>query len=258
MGFIEGVAEGVIAGLLVLVLGTLFVTRGLFRVAAWPVLVMSTVRRGATIRFSSSSILRVQDGDRFLLIVTPTRGTSVPYWGPLGGVMKFRSSSNASLREIGVQTDWLPGDDEDMRFDLRVRMRGSQFSKFMRWFWKGEGRETPTECLCRELKEELGELGEQALVDLIDGIELEVSTLRHTPLFRQDELIHYRTFYVCDLVGESASEFHRRFLELTRAGIALVSMSEIKRGAHEGVVVGGHAAFLLANGRYEHRAPSYQ
>jgi hypothetical protein len=227
-------------------------------VAALPVFVMSIVHRRATIRFSSSSILRVQDGDRFVLVVTPARGTSVPYWGPLGGVLKFRSTWNAALSEMGVQTDWLSGGDEDMRSDLRVKMGGAQFSKFIRWFWKGEGRETPKECLCRELKEELGELGQQSLVDQVDGLEVEVTAIRHTSLFRQDGLFHYRLFYVCDLVGESAFAFQRDLLEVTHPGISPVSMADIKHGAHDGVVVGGHAAFLLAGGRYEHRAPSYQ
>ncbi|MFZ1926148.1 MAG: hypothetical protein WAU42_08410 [Solirubrobacteraceae bacterium] len=234
-------------------------TRGVFRIAARAVVVTTLFKRHVPIRFSASAILRVQLGNAFLMAITNVRGQSPPYWAPLGGVIKCRPSALRSLNNLEVQTDWLSEEVDDMDRDLRVKMAGSRFWRFMRWYWSGEGRESPMEALCRELKEELSELGLGALVSQLEKLELEIDTVKTTGLFKQDRILHYRLFYVFDVVGPNVEVFERELFDHRQAGrLEMVSSMEIERGAHAGVAVGGHSAFLLPAGKYLHDHPSYQ
>ena len=99
------------------------VARGVFRKAALPVVLMSTVHRSVPIRFSSSAVLRVTSGQDYLVTKTPARGESVEYWGPLGGVIKCKSGAAAKLlADMEVTFDVLADQHEDMNRDLRVKM----------------------------------------------------------------------------------------------------------------------------------------
>jgi SMODS-associated NUDIX domain len=259
MDFIVSISEHLIADLIWIAVASLFVARGVFRVAAWPVCVMTTVRRNSTVRFSASAVLRIQKGDEYLLVITPERGTSVAYWGPLGGVLKCGSSSVKTLYDLEVQTDWLSTAAQDMERDLRVKMRGARFWRFIRWYWGGEGRESPRGALCRELREELSEIGLASLVERVNQLEFDIYALRNTGLFEQDGIYHYRLFYVLEIVGPLKASFEEEILNNTLPGrLALVSTAAIDKGAFEGVAVGGHSAFLIPGRKYEHTVPAYQ
>lgn len=259
MEFIEAVGEHLVADLIWLTLVSIAVARGVFRTAAWPVFVMTVLRRGTTIRFSASALLRVPNGDDFVLVLTKAQGYAPAFWGPLGGVVKCKSAALSTLYAIDVQTDWLTESGEDMDRDLRVKMRGRAFWRFIRWFWSGKERESPSEAICRELKEELEEVGLPSLAAQVDSLEFDLVKTRTTGLFRQDDILHYRLFYILTATGPHATAFTTRLLEHSRPGqLEAVSVGEIERGAHDAVNVGGHSAFLLADGKYRHRTPSYQ
>jgi hypothetical protein len=257
--FLEGVGENLAADAVWLTLVSVVVTRGVFRVAAYPVAVATLVRRRSTFRFSACAIMRVKRGNQFLMVMTPARGDSLPYWGPLGGVLKCRHSAVNLLSDLDVQTDWLPTADDDMNRDLRVKMQGARFWRFMRWYWKGDGRESPSDALTRELKEELGEVDLDGLDRLVEQLEFTVSSPRAPRLYRQDGMWHFRLFYVLDAVKPLASEFEEKLFDaLPRDDLAFIAEDEIKRGTHAGVAVGGHGAFLIPGGKWVNRHPAYQ
>jgi hypothetical protein len=259
VGFLESVVENLLADLIWLTLVSLVVARGVFRTAMWPVFVMTFIRRGTLIRFSASALVRFQVGDDFALVVTPARGEALPYWGPLGGVIKFKSSALSRLYDLEVATDWLAASGEDMERDLRVKMCGRRFWRFMHWYWIGKGRESPSEAACRELKEELEEVCLDQLAQQVDRLEFDLVCTRSTSLFRQDGIVHYRIFYVLDAVGSHAGAFLEELRDNIAPGkLELVSTADIERGAHDGVNVGGHSVFLLPGGTWVHRTPSYQ
>jgi hypothetical protein len=184
MGFLEAVGEHLVADAIWLGAATVLVARGVFRKAARAVVLMSTVHRRATIRFSASAVLRVTSGQNYLVIKTPARGTSVEYWGPLGGVIKCSSGAIKLLADIEIAFDLLADQHDDMERDLRVKMIGKRFWRFVRWYWSASGRESPEEALRRELKEELRDVGLETLVPQVDKAEMEISRLCATGSFQ--------------------------------------------------------------------------
>ena len=240
-------------------LGSLVLARGVFRIAAWPVIVATTLRRHSRFRFSASALLRIKRGTEFLMVITPARGASPPYWGPLGGVIKCRHSSVNGLYDLEVQPDWLASPDGDMDRDLRIKMHGSRLWRFMLWYWRGDGRESPSDALSRELREELAEIGLGDLSADIAKLEFDVCPVQSTKLFRQDGEYHIRLFYVLDATGPHAASFEEKLLaSVPRDGLALVSEDEHQARRTRWVAVGGHGAFLIPGEKYVHRHPAYQ
>jgi hypothetical protein len=259
MGFIEAVLANLVADTLWLGVATVFVARGVFRRAASAVALMSTVHRRTLIRFSASAVLRVTSGQDYLVVKTPARGKSLEYWGPLGGVIKCKSGASKRLADIEVTFDVLADQSTDMDRDLRVKMSGKRFWRFIRWYWSADGRESPEEALKRELKEELREIGLEVLIPDVDQAEIEMSRLCSSGLFKQDAIYHYRLFYVFELVGPDGARFRDELLGAVGPGaLSLVSPDKIRTGAHDNVSVGGHCCFLLPGAKYEHRMPAYQ
>lgn len=88
---------------------------------------------------------------------------------------------------------------------------------------------------------------------------MEISRLCSTGLFKQDDIYHYRLFYVFELVGADGHAFRDKLLASARSGaLSLVTPDEIRKGAHNNVSVGGHCCFLLPGAKYEYRMPAYQ
>jgi 8-oxo-dGTP pyrophosphatase MutT (NUDIX family) len=259
VNFIEAVGANLVADLIWLSLISLVVARGVFRVAAWPVFVMTTFRRRQTVRFSASALLRVRHGDGYVLVVTPQRGESPAYWGPPGGVLKCHGADLGQLYALDVVPDWLASHGDDMDRDLRLKMPGARFWRFMRWYWNGAGRESPGDALRRELKEELGELGLNDLVGRVEKLEFKICPAKSTGLFQQDEIFHFRLFYVLDLVGPAAADFADALIASRQPDLLdVIPEVAIRSGRCDGMAVGGHSAFLIPGARYEHLGQSYQ
>jgi SMODS-associated NUDIX domain len=253
MHFAEGFAEALLAELCVVGLTLLVGARLVLRDQAWPLFRISVVHRRRIVRFSASAILHVCRGSERLLAVTPQRGDAAPYWAPLGGVLKYRSDAQGFLQQAEIQQHISAAALDDMARDLRVVMPARAFFRFLRWFRSGDGRESPTEALCREMKEELREYGLPDLASRVEGLEARVVKLRATRVLRdtaQKDLYHYRLFYVCELIGDKASAFVADLLDSTKDGFELVPDRSICAGEHHGVAVGSHSVFLFADGPY--------
>jgi hypothetical protein len=144
-----------------------------------------------------------------------------------------------------------------MTFDLRGYLPGAAIKEFRRWFAGGSYREDTTECLCRELAEELGESGLERLVPYASRLTFtQVRTVYAGPddipgtPYRQ-----LRRFEVCDLVVSDPAARQLR-TELIRAAgdgavptVISASAADIMHGRCGGALIAGHAAYLFGTER---------
>ncbi|WP_173142258.1 SMODS-associated NUDIX domain-containing protein [Kibdelosporangium persicum] len=208
------------------------------------------------VRVSFSALLRIRDDDRYVLFHAINRPGS---YGPPGGAYKYLSDGEAQLERLGFKDEPKPtGLIDHMRHDLRGFVDSRSVKKFIRWFDSGTGRESATECLRRELAEELAEVGHPELID-------HVASLEFTPLRvvqtgpRQEpgtDYLHLRRFEVYDIAVAptgAAAQFKQRLLELaedpTTHLIVGVGATDIEYGRCTAGLIGGQAAFLIGTKR---------
>jgi hypothetical protein len=122
--------------------------------------------RKQRIRISYAALLRIEYAGQYLLVAGRLRKGS---FGPLGGAYKYFREAQTDLDHIAFEPQVLsqiagPG----IEFDLRGFLRGRSVPKFMAWFRGGTGRENDSECLKRELREELGGAG---LTEFVADVE---------------------------------------------------------------------------------------
>jgi hypothetical protein len=204
------------------------------------------------VRVSFCALLRIRDDDRYVLFHAINRPGS---YGPPGGVYKYDRDGEAHLESLGFQDEPKPaGRLADMRHDLRGFINSRSTRAFLRWFDSGAGRESATECLRRELAEELAEVNHPELIP-------EVATLEFTPVrvIRQSphpepgsDHLHLRRFEIYDIAvsdNPAATHFKHRLLQLaedpTSPLILAASARDIEYGRHQTKLIGGHTAYLL-------------
>ena len=104
--------------------------------------------RNERIRLSISALVRIQIDDKFLLV--PNR--RFRKYQPVGGVLKFHLSAKDDLESCGMAPDSMFDVDDTNRNDLRIMISGKHFSRFLKWYETGKGRESSP---WREFHEEL-------------------------------------------------------------------------------------------------------
>ncbi|MEU5260484.1 hypothetical protein [Amycolatopsis sp. NPDC021455] len=129
-------------------------------------------RRQLPVRVSFSALLRVTDDDRYVLFDSPKRPGS---YGPPGGVVKVHPPASGLLESWSFRPERTNAGAEKMKADLRGILPAGSLRSFQAWFATGTYRETAAECLRRELREELSEVGLGALEPL-------TRTLAFTPV----------------------------------------------------------------------------
>jgi hypothetical protein len=207
-----------------------------------------------SVRVSFAAILRIKADDRYILLHTPNRpGT----FSPPGGVFKYFSPAERLLEAMGFREDRIDALAQDMTFDLRGYMPGAAIKEFRRWFAGGSYREDTTECLCREIAEELGESGLERLVPYAGRLTFtHVRTVHAGP----DEIPgtpyrQLRRFEVCDLVVSDPAARQLRAELIRSAGDGAVpavisaSAADIMHGRSGGALIAGHAAYLFGTER---------
>lgn len=113
------------------------------------------------VRVSVAVLLRVNDEDHYVLFSSVTRPGA---FGPPGGVVKYHEGAKPKLERLGFEPEGRIR--AEMRHDLRGFLPAPRVLGFTRWLQRGTDREAATECLRRELVEELGEVGHRELVPL--------------------------------------------------------------------------------------------
>ncbi|GAB7108004.1 hypothetical protein JCM4814A_63180 [Streptomyces phaeofaciens JCM 4814] len=116
-------------------------------------------------RVSVAVLLRLHDEDHYVLFDSPTRPSG---FGPPGGVVKYHDTDRARLEKLGFEPESRTHDT--MKHDLRGFLRAASIPGFARWLHHGAGREPSTECLRREIVEELGEVGHPELAPLAGAV----------------------------------------------------------------------------------------
>ncbi|MFF4421173.1 hypothetical protein ACFY04_10370 [Streptomyces sp. NPDC001549] len=118
-----------------------------------------------SIRVSVAVLLCVQDEDHYVLFGSPTRPGS---FGPPGGVVKYHESERGGVKKLRFEPE--PRTNAVMKHDLRGFLPAVMVPGFARWLHRGTGREPSTDCLRRELVEELGEVGRPDLTHLSQAV----------------------------------------------------------------------------------------
>ncbi|CAM5704619.1 SMODS-associated NUDIX domain-containing protein [Streptomyces aurantiogriseus] len=203
-------------------------------------------------RISVAVLLRLHDEDHFVLFGSATRPGA---FGPPGGVVKYQESAKPFLEKLGFEPESRARDV--MRHDLRGFLSAARVLRFARWVHRGADREPATECLRRELVEELGEVGHEELVPLAREVSFRpVRKVIDGPMKVAGESYRQiRFFEVYDLVADkpAAEELRATLLALAanpdEDHVIGANRREIARGRADRHVVLPQSAFLTGDRR---------
>lgn len=200
------------------------------------------------LRISVSSLLRVERDGKYLVIRNVHRPES---FAPIGGVYKRFADAQEMLDRFSFQPQAV---NSDMRNDLRGVIDRGAFEQFVQWMETGEGRESGEQCLLRELREELDEIGLHD-VEVPAGLRFKsVRSVSEGPEFLAT-LGHgqYRIFDIYDIEqNEPGSAFVELLIEKasTSPDLKFVSPEASRRGRADGAVIGAHTSYLFGTTRY--------
>src|ERR1043166_9193496 len=218
----------------------------------------SVVHPAEDIRVAFSALLRIADSDRYLLVRNLHRPET---FGPYGGVYKYYDDAQPVLDSIDFKPQVFgPGDD--MKKDIRGFLPRKNLAKLVQWYGKSLEREPFKECLCRELKEELLEIG-LPKIRCPDGLQFRlVRTAREGPAaVPGEEYTQFRIFEVYDLypVSLDTQKFIRQLFRAAKRhkNLLAANAKEIIRGrASNGAVSGHHAGYLIGRKRVRPDTPA--
>lgn len=153
------------------------------------------------LRVALSAILRIEQDGRYLLVRNLHRPES---FAPFGGVYKFFTQAKAKLDEFSFR---LQAADSDMRNDIRGFIAPDDLPAFREWFRSSNDRESSIDCLRRELREELVEVGlDAALVSTALQFR-HIRSVQEGPEYIASQGYHqFRLFDVFDLIEDTKSE----------------------------------------------------
>lgn len=213
----------------------------------------------AEIRVAFSAILKIQKDGEYILVRNLHRKET---FCPFGGVYKYKDDAKSFLDEIDFRPHILPG-DTDMIGDIRGYLPRKNLSKLLRWYNQSICRESYTECLIRELKEELTEVGIH-IHKFPGNIQFRhVRSKIERPRYLESiDCYQFRIFEVYEILSKSKQE--NSLLNKIHASIQTnhdlisVSSDEMKRGRSDaGYVIGPHSYYLLNHKRYRDDDPMF-
>ena len=226
-------------------------------------------RRKENIRFSASALLRVRsvdNEDQFLLVRGGPR--SDPYWGPVGGVLKyFPSRTQRKFDEMRIRLHRTGDTGNGMTNDLRLLIPSKNIFKFLKWYRTDQGRESIDQAILREMVEELGwqegeseqeeKVGHYELLEMVTRMGIEevfdrpIIQLGYGPVFgNQDgkEFFHLRMFYVLEIVQNAEFEpWLGKAIEGALKNRTLWAKEDLLKedGGSSGIPIGGHSRAIL-------------
>jgi len=210
------------------------------------------------IRVAMSALIRIASGDRYILVRNLHRPET---FAPIGGVYKYFQDGQSRLDGLEFRPQSI---DAEMVNDVRGFLPYKHLNDFIRWFQDGHGRESASECLHRELQEEMAEAGLQSQSDEISGVRfVQVRTINEGPeAIAAEHYLQFRIFEVYDLVAASSkgAELIRRLEAHATLGgeMIWVTSQEIIRGRdRNGHVVGAHTPYLFGHTRYRSQDPAF-
>ncbi|WP_067801905.1 hypothetical protein [Actinomadura formosensis] len=206
------------------------------------------------VRVSFAALVRIRDDDRHVLLHSPSRPGS---FSPPGGVYKSFAPAARILEGLGFRADRADPLADDMRSDLRGFLPAPSLAGFQRWFATGAYREDATECLRRELAEELVESGLPHLVPDTFGADFEhVRTVVEGPYqvpgkpFRQ---VRRLEVYEPVMNGPAIARLCRSLVEAgmdeTVPDAICATTEQIGHGRSGTALIGAHSAYLVSGRR---------
>jgi hypothetical protein len=217
--------------------------------------------RGRSLRVSCSALLSIGSGSGYILARMLRRRDAL---GPFGGVHKSSLAASAELYELGFVPQSISHPSAHaIAGDLRGFLPSEKLPDFLAWFHEGIHRESDSECLRREVREELHEIGLPDLAPDVDHLEFRfVREVLEGPYFIQgDERWQVRIFRIYELDTDSlrSRQFRERLLDHTNTteNLSLASRTEIRVGRVRGHAIGHHAGYLLGQRRIRPDLPSF-
>lgn len=220
----------------------------------------SLVRRDEEVRFAFSALLRLGVGSSYLLVRNLHRPET---FGPFGGVYKYHDEARVLLDRLEFRPQHA-GPGSDMRNDLRGFIPRRSLPALVRWYTKRREREECSDCLSRELREELAEIGISRSVKPPRSLTLKlVRNVAEGPEKVPGQgYTQFRIFEVFDIANTDKS--YTRFLKQvgqavpTSPHLLSVTPEEIIVGrARGGEVIGHHACYFLRSRRIRPDSPMF-
>lgn len=218
------------------------------------------LRPQGDLRVAFSALLKIAQGDRYLLIRNFHRLES---FAPLGGVYKYMPSAIPALDAVGFRPQSI-GPGRDMVGDLRGFLPFKNFNKILRWFASGRDRESAPACLTREFDEEMDEPPFHYFFEA--PREMAVRRVRRVeegpePVPGQNYL-QYRIFDVFEpCASPDASQFIAKLFRVENDSygqLVAATSSDIIRGrVGPMALVGSHSAYLFGSKRYHPHSPLF-
>ncbi|MEU3267480.1 hypothetical protein [Streptomyces bacillaris] len=204
------------------------------------------------VRVSVAILLRVQDEDHYVLFGSPTRPGS---FGPPGGVVKYHDSERRGLDKLRFDPEGRTSGV--MKHDLRGFLPAVMVPGFARWLHRGTGREHSTDCLRRELAEELGEIGRPELTHLSQAVRFSLvrKVIDGPWAVPGEQYRQIRFMEVYDLLCDrpEADELRTALVTLSRAQgdsqVVGATRQDILRGRSGPHLVLPQSAFLVGDRR---------
>ena len=209
------------------------------------------------VRISTSAILRIELDGRYLLVRNLHRPET---FAPFGGVYKSFLEAKRNLDSFSFRREIV---DSDMRGDIRGYIATDSLARFKEWFSSEIERESASDCLRRELREELTDVG---LSDTLipTGLRFQhIRTVEEGPEFIPSlGCKQFRVFDVYEIVEESreSQQLVQTLFENANSSsdLVLVDAESAKRGrASSGQVVGAHTPYLFGTRRYRDGDPLF-
>jgi hypothetical protein len=254
MDLLVGVVSSVIASILVFVGSVAWRNRkhrSMLSIILFP--------RG-TVRVSVAVLLRIRVDENYVLFHTPRTPST---YGPLGGVVKFTSSARHALDGMKFRDEHQAANRASALNDLRGFIPAGTVGKFLRWLDTGVDREPAVECLRRELREELGEIGHPDLVEHVTALEFrQVRAVHEGPQevpgkgYRQ---IRYVEVYELVTTNAAALKLTERLTAAGRSAIdpnvLLADGDEITNGRHDDKILGAQSCYLIRDKKLRQDLP---
>ncbi|MBU3197389.1 hypothetical protein KPL26_12040 [Clostridium algidicarnis] len=195
--FILSVASGLVTGWLAWIFKYVFENRKNLLLSIKAMCLWNT-----EIRVSISYLFQIKIDGKYLLV----KGNRIEQYQPVGGVFKMLPSFKELKRNYEITDDARLPIDKTSKDDLRIRIKGKNLIKLLRWFYLRKNREVGVH---REFYEEMIKteiLGIDSLNSFTPEYCKTVNTnIRYSKYFRCKEILIYE-IYELDLTPEEEKQ----------------------------------------------------